>query len=268
MIEDALRPFKSGTHTIKGMDVLEGKYDEKDLIKIYDGADNWRKGMSWMGVMASVTRHIEAFVSGEDIDPDLGTHHLANAAWGLMALMEFSKTHPEHDDRPHWWRQMPKIGLDIDEVLADWVGPWCALHKIDMPNSWYFDRDIMNKFERMKEDGSLGPFYMGLPTRMDPNDIPFEPHCYVTSRPVPTELTEKWLDKHGFPARPVHTVGLGESKLEVIKKSGIEVFVDDRFETFQELNNNGIVCYLMDTAHNRRYDVGERRIHTLKDLMR
>ena len=62
------------------------------------------------------------------------------------------------------------------------------------------------------------------------------------------------------------TVEVGHSKVDIIKESGIEIFVDDRFDNFVELNKAGICCYLFDAPHNRRYDVGYKRIKSLKEL--
>jgi hypothetical protein len=102
---------------------------------------------------------------------------------------------------------------------------------------------------------------------INPDEIPFEPHCYVTSRPVDTAITEEWLDMHRFPSRPVYTVKVGQSKTDVLRDAGVEVYVDDRFDNFVDINNAGICCYLMDMPHNRRYDVGHKRIFSLSDLM-
>lgn len=66
---------------------------------IDDGANNWRKGLSWMSMIASVQRHIEAWKMGEDLDPELETEHLANAVWGLLGLIEYRMFFPEGDDR-------------------------------------------------------------------------------------------------------------------------------------------------------------------------
>ena len=49
-------------------------------------------------------------------------------------------------------------------------------------------------------------------------------------------------------------------------KSLGQQFVDDKFENFVELNKNGICCFLMDAPHNQRYDVGHKRIKSLKEL--
>lgn len=77
----------------------------------------------------------------------------------------------------------------------------------------------------------------------------------------------EWLDKNGFPAVPVYSVGHGVSKVDVAKRSGIDIFVDDRYENFVELNQNGICCFLFDAPHNQRYNVGYKRIKSLNDLI-
>lgn len=236
-----------------------GKYN-----LIYSAADNWRRGQSWTDCLGSVKRHIQAFESGEDVDKELGTLHLANAAWGLFTILDFYKSHPELDDRKHSYLRTKKIGLDIDEVLADWVGHWTTHHGQEIPETWSFDRNIAEKFELLKDDKE---FWLSIPVKTSPKDIPFEPHCYITSRMIPKEWTEEWLDKNGFPCRPVYSIGHEDSKVEVAKASGIDIFVDDRFSNFEELNRNGICCFLFDAPHNRRYEVGYKRIYNLKDLI-
>lgn len=229
--------------------------------------DNWRKGQNWLGAMESVERHLAAFKSGEDFDPELGTYHLANAAWGLFSLLEFYKIFPEGDDRKHRYLEPKKIGLDIDEVLADWVGAWMELHGLDeRPENWCFHRDIVKEFDRMREEGALDDFYLSIKPKISPSDIPFEPHCYITHRPVDTEVTEKWLAMHGFPARPVLTVTPEMSKVDYALQEGLDIFVDDGWNNFVAMNRAGICTYLMDAPHNQRYQIGFKRIKSLKEL--
>lgn len=64
------------------------------------GDDNWKKGMSWMRMVGSMKRHLEAFILGESMDQEDGQHHLASVAWGAFALMEYELFRPEFDDRP------------------------------------------------------------------------------------------------------------------------------------------------------------------------
>ena len=224
---------------------------------------NWEFGMRWSKVIASMKRHIQAFESGEDYDKETGLLHTAHIMCNAGFLTEYYKIYPQGDDRPHKYLKTPKIGLDIDEVLADWVGHWTKHHGQEVPEAWNFDRNIGEKFELLKDDKE---FWLSIPVKTNPADIHFEPHCYITSRSIPKQWTEEWLDKNGFPTMPVHSVGLGESKIEVAKKSGIDIFVDDRYENFVELNNAGICTYLFDAPHNRRYNVGYKRIFSLNEL--
>lgn len=99
-----LRTFESGARRDSDADTV--RYDLFSLegmrrvaetfaegAKKYD-EHNWRKGMPFSITINHVLRHIYKWLAGET-DED----HLAHAAWGLMALMEFEKTHPEMDDR-------------------------------------------------------------------------------------------------------------------------------------------------------------------------
>ena len=245
----------------------------KDMVSVLTmGAEkyedrNWEEGMNWTTVIASMKRHIAAIEAGEDFDQESGMLHAAHVQCNAHFLNAYYHIYPQGDDRPKKWKNMPKIGLDIDEVLADWVSAWRKEFKIeDVPTSWFFDRKIKARFEKLKEKGKLDDMYLGLKPLVSPEDIPFEPHCYITSRPVSTRITEKWLDANGFPTKPVHTVGVGESKVDVAKKAGVEIFIDDSYDNFVMLNANGIFCYLYDAPHNHRYDVGHMRIKSFKDI--
>ncbi len=225
---------------------------------------NWENGFSWCSVLASLKRHITAFEDGEDYDQETGLLHISHAACNVHFLNSFYYIFPQGDDRPK--RGIPKIGVDVDDVLASFIDAWCEKFNVEKPKFWNFDRNMSKKFKKMDENNELFDFYLGLKPNINPDLMPFEPHCYITSRPVPTEVTERWIDDNGFPQSPVYTVPLGESKVEAAKASGVDVFVDDSYRNFKELNENGITCFLYDRPHNQRYDVGYMRIKTLNDL--
>jgi len=250
-------------------DLLE-PYALEQLVKVFTkGAEkyaprNWEKGMKWSTVIASLKRHTAAFEKGEDFDEESGISHMAHVAWNAMALVSYMKIAPQYDDRNHRYLHMPKIGLDIDDVVCDFVGGYCERFDVPDPNHWYCHYDIVKQLGEIVKDDT---FYLGLKPKVDAKDLPFEPHCYITSRSIPKEWTEKWLYNNGFPTRPVYTIPFNTSKVEVAKQSGIDIYVDDRYENFVELNNAGICTYLFDAPHNRKYNVGYKRIKSLKELV-
>lgn len=264
----------------KGLRYNDGKlrfdlvqpFAHEEMVKVLTvGADkyadrNWEQGMAWSNVIASLKRHLQAVEKGEDYDKESGLLHSAHIACNAHFLTAYYKIYPQGDDRAHSYLNPPKIGLDIDEVLCDWVSSWIRKFNHPLPKAWNFSYDNKENFESMSEK-ELNEFYLGLGRKINPCDIPFEPHCYITSRSVDVELTKQWLINNGFPARPVYSVGFGVSKIDVAKESGIDIFVDDRYENFVELNNAGICTFLMDAPHNQRYDVGFKRIKSLKELM-
>lgn len=219
---------------------------------------NWELGMQWSKVLASLKRHVAAFERGEDYDKESGCLHMAHALTNAAFLTEYYKIYPQGDDRPHRYLRKVKIGLDIDDVIADFVGAMISRFEIKDPVYWN-DPHLMDNFHAVKDDED---FWMGIKPKCE---VPFEPHCYITSRPVPTSVTQEWLKRHGFPRAAVFTANNG--KIEAARMANIDIFVDDRFENFVELNNAGICCYLFDAPHNRRYDVGHKRISSLKELV-
>ena len=232
---------------------------------------NWENGLSWTSVIASLKRHLAAIEAGEDYDTGEGGSgklHIANLACNAHFLNAFYYTFPQGDDRPKRFLKIPKIGLDIDGVLADWTGAWAKVHPelSATPTSWYFDRIVGKRFNAMRDAGTLNEFYMTLEPLLKPTDIPFEPHCYITSRPVEKEISEEWLDYYGFPSKTVYSCGMGESKVEIAKAAGVEIFIDDSFENFVALNNAGICTYLYTASWNLKYDVGHLRLNSLKEL--
>jgi len=161
----------------------------------------------------------------------------------------------------------PKIGLDIDDVIADFIPAFALKYGLELPNAWAWSyrKDECFK-DLMRDKAEMQEFYLSLPVKIAPESIPFEPHCYITSRSIPIGITQKWIELNNFPCAPVYTVDFNHSKVEVARMSGVDVYIDDRFENFVELNNAGICTYLFDCTHNQRYDVGEMRIKSLNDL--
>lgn len=266
--------YTKGAHKYSVYEDIEGKQykgteisleEAAKMKKVYDGADNWRNGLSWRECMAAVRRHINKWDEGEDFDKELGTYHLANSAWGLLTLLEFYTTHPERDDRKLPFLQDIRFGIDIDDVLADFLGAYCARYNIEKPSAWMFDRTWDEHYEEIIKDPD---FYLDLETIIKPNELPFEPTVYITSRDERLkQKTLQWLFDHN--KYPVAPVVFAKDKLTACKEHKVERFIDDKYSTFVNLNKNGVFCYLFDASHNQRYNVGYRRINkdSIKNIL-
>lgn len=66
--------------------------------KKYD-AHNWKKGLSVVEMCESLKRHLDAFMEGEDCDPESTLHHIGHIQCNAMFLAWMIKNKPELDDR-------------------------------------------------------------------------------------------------------------------------------------------------------------------------
>lgn len=262
--------FEEGLRYNEGKDMytIASAYATEGLIKVLNKAlekyppNNWKKGMKWTKVLDSLNRHLSEILKGNDYDEESGLLHIDHIQCNAHFLSHYYKFFPYLDDRPKKFLEVPKIALDVDEVLADFIGAWNEyMGHTEVPEFWNFNPDLPKMINDLPKD-----FWSNIRPKVDPSSLPFEPHCYITSRPVDSQITEEWLLENGFPYAPVHTVGHNKSKVDLAKEQGVEIFVDDRYENFVELQKAGIFTFLLSAPHNLRYDVGHFRINSLSDL--
>lgn len=65
------------------------------------GERNWELGMKWGRPYAALRRHMAAWWSGEDNDPETGLSHLSHAACCLAFLVAYEERGAGTDDRPN-----------------------------------------------------------------------------------------------------------------------------------------------------------------------
>lgn len=61
---------------------------------------NWEQGFEWHRNYNGAMRHLLAWWSGEDDDPENGQPHLIAAIWNLIVLRHFERMQAGTDDRP------------------------------------------------------------------------------------------------------------------------------------------------------------------------
>jgi len=269
----------------EGLRYNEGKprYDllhpfaKEQLARVFEmwakkySENNWQKGMAWSKVLASLHRHLEAIERGEDYDKESGILHAAHVEWNAHALCAYYKIYPQGDDRAHGYLKPKRIGLDVDDVIADFTGH--LLDYLKKPNyviqHWadpVVDKGFKEILALPKETARL--FWLSMPPKVPASELTFEPAAYITARCIDPQWTQEWLDNNKFPKAPLVCTGNGatKSKVESAKELNLDVFVDDKFQNFVELTNAGIFTYLFDATYNRHHEVGHRRLMSLKDL--
>ena len=145
-----------------------------------------------------------------------------------------------------------KIGLDIDEVLADWSGPFFRRFT---PKD---DADITRICNQViSKDRN---FWINLPVIRKP--VGFEPKLYCTKRSCLKVYTKDWLDNHNYPHKPVYQVLCQIDNKARYIKGRVDVFVDDSIRNVIQMNKSGVPTLLMDTPFNQSFGP-LLRIHSL-----
>lgn len=119
----------------------DGKHDwsllppdaTEEVIRVYEhgvnkyGRDNWRKGLYFSRIFSAIMRHLWAWWKGADRNAeDANLKHLAQAAWGCLTLLEYTKN--------------SKYGLFDNRLVED-----CApVDEVSIPSVWIepISRDV------------------------------------------------------------------------------------------------------------------------------
>ena len=155
-----------------------------------------------------------------------------------------------------------RIALDLDEVIIDFIGGYKQYMGIkgDVKNFnfSYATNDIVHELH--------DSFWKALKPKISPNDINFLPVAYISKRHFDERISQEWIESNGFPCVPIYHIKEG-SKIPMVKKLEIDYFVDDHILNFQELSNAGIKTFLMDCQHNQQFNVGDKRLFHLNELI-
>jgi len=231
--------------------------------KYSDG--NWKLGMKWSKVIASLKRHLAAIERCEDTDQESLCLHSAHIMCNAAFLTEYYHIYPQGDDRVQWYKKpLKRVYLDIDGVIADFEQHFLKYtnNELTPPTDWN-DYRFRNDFHKVNEDDF---FWLSIPKIIEPSEMTYPIQGYVTSRPIGNDVIEAWLKNMGFPKCELINVPHGEKKSAVLKDK-CDVFIDDSIYNFMDCQSNGITCYLMTRPHNAKYDVGHYRMSNFKEFM-
>ena len=83
-----------------GLEVQHGEAAVWEFGATKYAPGNWLTGMSWTGSANSLQRHLVAFLSGEDLDPETDLPHVDHLICCAKILSNSFHTRPDLDDRP------------------------------------------------------------------------------------------------------------------------------------------------------------------------
>jgi hypothetical protein len=100
-------PEKTGTKHDEGKPRLELVPREgiEEIAKVFAfgaekyGENNYRGGINYSRLVGAALRHVYAFMSGEDKDPETGLSHMAHAGCCCLMLLQMEQERDDCDDR-------------------------------------------------------------------------------------------------------------------------------------------------------------------------
>lgn len=147
-----------------------------------------------------------------------------------------------------------RIGLDIDQTIADFNSGYLARFKKWPNHDWAITRNVENILKHERN------FWVNLEVINFPD---FRPRLYCSARVNSKNWTREFLRKNNFPSSPLYQIpGYKLSKADVLRDK-VDVFIDDSMRNFIDLNSKGIPCLLMDSDFNKDWKFAGR-IYSLK----
>ena len=218
--------------------------------------NEWKYGISWTEVLSSLKKHLTEFELGNDYTEE-GLLHMAEVAANALILCEYYSIYPQGDDRIIAPVNKPIVGCDLDDVIFDFTGSYEKRFNTKLSDYWNGDYDMGANLEQLKNEKD---FWVNMPVKNRPS---FEIDYYITARSIPVEWTEEAIQRNNLPKAPVYSLPWNMSKIDTLKKLGVDIMIDDKYATFKECKENGIFCYLMNATSNQHYNVGHHRIYNL-----
>jgi len=153
---------------------------------------------------------------------------------------------------------MLKIGLDIDDCLANFWESYCDYFSTDT-NPKHLNNEMItyNVQNILRKDRA---FWVNLKCL---NHLDFNPVLYCTKRVNLKDWTKCWLERNELPIAPIYQVFYQGGRKSKMVKGKVDLFIDDSISNMIEMNLAGIPCLLYNTENNGHWGpVG--RLYSLK----
>lgn len=219
--------------------------------------NQWKRGMKWTEVLSSLKHHLTEFELGNDYNSEK-LLHIAEVATNALILCDFYHIYPQGDDRTIGIMHKPIVACDLDDTILSFRESYEKRFGTKLSDYWNGDYNMSDNLKTLQKEKD---FWVNLPVKHRPT---FDIDYYVTARSIPDEWTQECIQKNNLPKAPIISVPWNVSKIDILKELKVNIFIDDKAETFKECHQNGIFCYLMDSETNRHLNVGHRRIYDLK----
>lgn len=150
-----------------------------------------------------------------------------------------------------------RIGLDIDDCLADFWGAYCKYfdveHNPKMAEDAVITKNVQNILSKDKN------FWLSLEVLNFPD---FIPELYCTKRINNKRWTKEWLKINGFPERPVYQMYYQYGNKASMLKGRVDVFIDDSIRNVIACNKSGVVTLLLNNERNEEFPMF--KVYSLK----
>lgn len=155
---------------------------------------------------------------------------------------------------------MLRIGLDIDDVLGDFMGWYKRRFECDKYPHRLKEHIITRNVQKiLRTDKS---FWIGLPVISKPD---FEPTLYCTKRVNPKKWTKLWLRLNNFPDKPVYQLFSQSGNKADLIKGRVDVFIDDSEFNVRQMNAAGVPTLIFRKQVEGLYTVNSLSIDEISE---
>lgn len=141
-----------------------------------------------------------------------------------------------------------RIGLDIDDCLADFWGAYCKYFDVKNNPKMLQDHIITRNVQQVLSKDR--DFWLQLEVINFPD---FIPELYCTKRVNNKAWTREWLRINEFPDRPIYQMVYQHGNKADMIRGRVDVFIDDSLSNVLKCNKSGVPALLYHTERTKDF---------------